>query len=68
MTRSLGHIAFAGRFEYFRLESGDVYRAPIANPIRCDVAVRNGARFVGTRAWSASWLELELELAGGERS
>jgi len=63
-ARSVGHIAFAGRFEYFRLESGDVVRAPVTNPMRCDVPARNGARFVGTRAWAEYWLESELRDMG----
>ena len=64
IARSLGHVAFAGRFEYFVVDGGDVYRAPVENPMRCDVAIRNGARFVGTRAWAEYWLDSELRDMG----
>jgi hypothetical protein len=64
MIQSKGHIAFAGRFEYFALDSGDIVRAPVECPLRCDVPVRNGARFVGTAAWAKYWLAAELHEAG----
>lgn len=59
---SRGHIAFAGRWEYFSLPNGDIVRADVAYPIRCDVPYRNGARFVGTAAWAREWLSRELDI------
>lgn len=61
LPRSQGHVAFAGKFEYFELPSGDIVRALIEAPIRCDVPVRNGARFVGTAAWAKIFLTQEIE-------
>jgi hypothetical protein len=58
--KSRGHIAFAGRWEYFSLPGGDIARADARSPMRCDVPYRNGARFVGTAAWAKDWLNNEL--------
>ena len=44
MIKSEGHIAQDERFEYFVYQD-EVYRAPLDCPIRCDVLVRNGARW-----------------------
>jgi hypothetical protein len=44
ITVSAGHLLNDERFEYFVYE-GEVYRAPLDCPIRCDVPIRNGARW-----------------------
>ena len=33
LEKSEGHQAFIGKFEYFTLENGDLYRAPKAYPV-----------------------------------
>ena len=51
MTKSTGHLAFAGAFEFFIGVDGSIYRAPLANPIDPH-GYRQGARFEST---AASW-------------
>jgi hypothetical protein len=52
MTKSKGHIAFAGEYELFKHKNGDIYRANRTNPITAD-GYKNGARFESTpAAWS----------------
>jgi hypothetical protein len=44
VEKSQGHLLFADKWEYL-VYGDDVLRAPIDNPIRVDVPIRNGARF-----------------------
>lgn len=44
---SNGHKAFLGTFEYFLIETGELYRAPLANPLGVD-GYRQGGRFEST--------------------
>jgi hypothetical protein len=43
-TTSRGHLLVSAGYEYFRAPSGDVYRAPTANPVMPD-GYRAGGRF-----------------------
>lgn len=57
LVKSKGHIAFIGPFEYFTIETGDVYRAPIENPL--DIyGFRQGARFECTAVTKDMCLKL----------
>lgn len=55
-TNSKGHIANIGEFEYFTLDSGDLYRAPLANPIMPD-GYRGGGRWEAPVHMAAEWLD-----------
>lgn len=53
MQKSRGHITFTGKHEYFALDNGQVYRAPLAGYITTD-GYRSGARYEGP---SIKWLQ-----------
>lgn len=55
-TQSKGHQANIGKFEYFTLESGELYRAPLANPIMTD-GYRGGARWEAPVHMAKDWME-----------
>ena len=58
--KSKGHVEFIGPWEYFTVESGDLYRAQIANPL--DIyGQRQGARFEATAVTSEMCLKLARE-------
>lgn len=61
---SSGHIAFAGRWEFFSFgELQDVYRAPIACPLTPS-GIRNGARWEGSFSWWNRYGEATLNALG----
>lgn len=56
-TQSTGHKMNLGKWEYFTFSNGDLYRAPLANPIMTD-GYRGGARWEAPKHMVDSWLEM----------
>ena len=54
--KSKNHVAFIGNEEYFTGENGDLFRAPIGNPM--ERGYRAGARFECTKAALPLWMKL----------
>ncbi len=52
MNNSTGHIANIGTFEYFIFNNGELFRAPLHNPVMTD-GYRGGARWEAP-AWAAT--------------
>ena len=50
VSESVGHLSFAGRFEFFEMPSGDVYRAPATAPLDIN-GYRMSARWEGPGWW-----------------
>lgn len=36
MTKSKGHLAYIGTYEYYLRSNGEIHAAPIANPVMTD--------------------------------
>lgn len=55
-ARSVGHLAFAGCWEFFEFgELQEVYRAPLSAPIMSTNGIRGGARWEATFSWWARY-------------
>lgn len=59
--KSKNHKTTIGNFEYFTHNNGDLYRAPIANPVMPD-GYRGGARWQAPSHMVEEWLEMLEEL------
>ena len=57
VEKSVGHVAFIGKYEFYMLANGWLMRAPISEPVSNDGYRPGEARTFG------SGIELELRLA-----
>jgi len=55
-TQSTGHRMNLGKWEYFTIANGDLYRAPLANPVVN--GMRGGARWEAPAHMVETWLEM----------
>ena len=67
VERSKGHLGFlSGKWEFYKADNGDLYRAPVENPVMPDG--RRCGRFEATAATAATALRLAVEAARAERA